>query len=238
MQATTAVTAYDAMNTRLDAMLVQIRALVITDANEQDAIEWRSGLRKLSKEIAREKVNATVELTRQIETIEEPFRALAAACKTADDDLNAKLTKHAQDRADRQRVAAQKLRAQQAAALKAAAESTATAAAATGSDTLMDEAARLERRAENVTLAPVVVQRSVTTETGAKSVLVTRWAYEITDGPQVPRTFCLPDKGLIRAEVNRLKKTGVPIDAAHIPGVRVFETVSSTTKDGGNGDGW
>lgn len=232
-----AVTTYDVLETHLDAILEKIQALVITDANEQAAIEWRSGLRKLSKEITREKINATVELTRQIETIEEPFRALAAACKTADDDLNRKLTKHAQDRAERQRLAAQEARAQQAAALKTAAESTATAAAATGSDKLMDEAAWLERRAENVALAPVVVQRSVTTETGAKSVLVTRWTYEIVAGSDVPRQFCLPDRGLIRAEVHRLKKTGVGIDAVHIPGVRVFEQSSTTIKDGGN-DGW
>jgi hypothetical protein len=50
---------------------------------------------------------------------------------------------------------------------------------------------------------------------GGKVLITSRWTYEVTDPNQVPREFCEPSPGLIRAAVN----AGV----RSIPGVRIFQ---------------
>jgi hypothetical protein len=54
-----------------------------------------------------------------------------------------------------------------------------------------------------------------------------RWDYEITDPDALPRELLQPNEAAIRAKIAGLKATSKNIDAAKIPGVRIFEKVQT-----------
>lgn len=69
----------------------------------------------------------------------------------------------------------------------------------------------------------------VTTLTGTVAASGTvKWDYEITDREALPRDLLMPNEAAIKARIAGLKAQGLKIEAASIPGVRIFEKIGTT----------
>ena len=126
----------------------------------------------------------------------------------------------------------QRLEAERAAA-KAAEEAQrkyeqAQAAAALGVDATpaAEEAAKAAERAATA-LTP---QQLDALKPVAGVSMRTRWDFRVTDPDKVDRRFLIVDASLIRAELQRLKKSGASLSAVHLDGIEVFETTSAVAR--------
>ncbi len=76
--------------------------------------------------------------------------------------------------------------------------------------------------------APIVAPAPMKTtrvEGGGGVTATKRWVFEITSEPDIPREYCVPDKGKIR----RLVQAGI----REIPGVRIYAEESLSVRKGG-----
>lgn len=60
--------------------------------------------------------------------------------------------------------------------------------------------------------------------------LRTRWDFRVTDPDKVDRRFLILDASLVRAELQRLKKSGASLSSVHLDGIEVFETTSAVAR--------
>ena len=60
--------------------------------------------------------------------------------------------------------------------------------------------------------------------------LRTRWDFRVTDPDKIDRRFLILDASLVRAELQRLKKSGVALSSVHLDGIEVFETTSAVAR--------
>lgn len=58
----------------------------------------------------------------------------------------------------------------------------------------------------------------------------TRWDFRVTDPDKVDRRFLIVDASLVRAELQRLKKSGAALSTVHLDGIEVFETTSAVIR--------
>lgn len=126
----------------------------------------------------------------------------------------------------------QRLEAERAAA-KAAEEAQrkyeqAQAAAALGVDATLaaEEAAKAAERAANA-LTP---QQLDALKPVAGVSMRTRWDFRVTDPDKVDRRFLIVDASLVRAELQRLKKSGAALSTVHLDGIEVFETTAAVIR--------
>lgn len=126
----------------------------------------------------------------------------------------------------------QRLEAERAAA-KAAEEAQrkyeqAQAAAALGVDATpaAEEAAKAAERAASA-LTP---QQLDALKPVAGVSMRTRWDFRVTDPDKVNRRFLIVDASLVRAELQRIKKSGVALSTVHLDGIEVFETTSAVAR--------
>lgn len=60
--------------------------------------------------------------------------------------------------------------------------------------------------------------------------LRTRWDFRVTDPDKIDRRFLILDASLVRAELQRLKKSGATLSSVHLGGIEVFETTSAVAR--------
>lgn len=133
-----------------------------------------------------------------------------------------------------EKIEAEERRRRQEAARVAAEEAAEAAAiaAAKKTDAMVDHAVQAETRAEEAHQATKATAAELTrtrTDTGIVTSLRKEWRHEIIEPKKVPRKFCKPDDGLLRAAV----KAATQPDGSNtleIAGVRIYQHSSSQVR--------
>ena len=138
--------------------------------------------------------------------------------------------KKRQAQLEAQRVAARAAAEAQLAQERAAAQAKAAEALGIAPDAAAKEAqAEAEKAAENAAHA-LSEQQLAALKPVAGVTLRTRWDFRVTDHDKVDRRFLILDAALVRAELQRLKKSGTALSSVHLDGIEVFETTSAVAR--------
>lgn len=82
-------------------------------------------------------------------------------------------------------------------------------------------------------LVPPVAAREavrVVTSTGAKASGSLKWDYEIVNAAELPRDLLIPNLPAIKARVDAMRANGTKLEAASLPGVRIFERIQTSIR--------
>ena len=135
--------------------------------------------------------------------------------------------KKRQAQLEAQRVAARAAAEAQLAQERAAAQ--AKAAEALGISAPTSAQADADKAAERAANA-LSEQQLAALKPVAGVTLRTRWDFRVTDPDKIDRRFLILDASLVRAELQRLKKSGATLSSVHLDGIEVFETTSAVAR--------
>lgn len=126
-----------------------------------------------------------------------------------------------------QRIAARAAAEAQLAQERAAAQAKAAEALGISAPTsAQEDADKAAERAANA----LSEQQLAALKPVAGVTLRTRWDFRVTDPDKIDRRFLILDASLVRAELQRLKKSGVALSSVHLDGIEVFETTSAVAR--------
>lgn len=129
-----------------------------------------------------------------------------------------------------QRIAARAAAEAQLAQERAAAQAKAAEALGIAPDDAAKEAqAEAVKAAEHAANA-LSEQQLAALKPVAGVTIRTRWDFRVTDPDKVDRRFLILDASLVRAELQRLKKSGASLSSVHLDGIEVFETTSAVAR--------
>lgn len=135
--------------------------------------------------------------------------------------------KKRQAQLEAQRVAARAAAEAQLAQERAAAQAKAAEALGISAPTSAQEDA--DKAAEHAAHA-LSEQQLAALKPVAGVTLRTRWDFRVTDPDKIDRRFLILDASLVRAELQRLKKSGATLSSVHLGGIEVFETTSAVAR--------
>ena len=126
-----------------------------------------------------------------------------------------------------QRIAARAAAEAQLAQERAAAQAKAAEALGISAPTsAQEDADKAAERAANA----LSEQQLAALKPVAGVTLRTRWDFRVTDPDKIDRRFLILDASLVRAELQRLKKSGATLSSVHLGGIEVFETTSAVAR--------
>lgn len=193
--------------TKWQDLKLQVVEVVVTDETEIEALEYTKALGQFKKDADAAKKAAITPLKAQIETIEMPFKRLAAEIEKLDGMLRDGLRNVMLARQQREMERKRKEREEQLKALEAAAAQYEVAGKPEEAEAVLNAAIVAESK-------PVVAKASAHGITASSSMTKVK-KYRIDDPDAVPREFCEPAAGKIWKAV----QSGVKA----IPGVSIWE---------------
>lgn len=138
--------------------------------------------------------------------------------------------KKRQAQLEAQRAAAKAAAEAQLAQERAAAQAKAAEALGIAESSAAKEAqAEADKAAEHAANA-LSEQQLAALKPVAGVTLRSRWDFRVTDPDKVDRRFLVLDASLVRAELQRLKKSGASLSSVHLDGIEVFETTSAVAR--------
>ena len=216
------LTIHNEVRAQLDLTISHLNSFnaVTSDADVESIATLIKQAKKLSNGISDFRRKLTATLDEQKKSLIAQEKALTAPL---DDAANHARRLSDEYLAERRRIAeeAKRKAAEAAAKAQAEAEATAKAEAAFG-------IVRPASVAEPATPESALSRKEIESLSKLSNVSTrTTWDFEVTDIALLPRKFFQPSPTLIKDELATLKKLGKAISDINIPGLKVFEKVST-----------
>lgn len=209
--------------------------LDIPHINNDDELAEAARRVKDAKHVLKQVEDARKAYTRQLDGLKKHLMAqeteLVAPLKRVVDAYTtlsaAYAEKKRQAQLEAQRAAARAAAEAQLAQERAAAQAKAAEALGISAPTsVQEDANKAAERAANA----LSEQQLAALKPVAGVTLRTRWDFRVTDPDKVDRRFLVLDATLVRAELQRLKKSGASLSSVHLDGIEVFETTSAVAR--------